>query len=220
MDSGNLLIPPSNIQNEALRDRRWRQIVEASVPLFTRQGFHQTTTRQMARAVGLSIGPLYEYVRTKEDVLLLTCHYVHTDLEGALRDALTAEGTAMSRLEHAIGAFIGIVDRLQDYIVFTYSESKSLGPGRVNVLLEREEAIAGIFADLLRQGIARGEFSLDPAEVPLTAHTIVVLGHMWAFRRWALRKQYNLEQYTAAQVKTIFGRLGPRPAAGEGGPNQ
>lgn len=215
MDSSNLTIPPSNIQNEALRDRRWRQIVEAAVPLFTRQGFHQTTTRQMARAVGLSIGTLYEYVRTKEDVLLLTCHYVHSDLEGALRDALKAEGTAAARLEHAIRAFIAIVDRLQDYIVFTYAESKSLGPGRINVLLEREEAIAGIFAELLREGADHGEFQLAETEVALTAHTITVLGHMWAFRRWALRKHYTLQQYTDAQVHTILSRLGAPPAAAQ-----
>lgn len=217
MDGSNPLVPPSNIQNEALRDKRWRQIVEATVPLFTRQGFHQTTTRQMAKAVGLSIGTLYEYVRTKEDVLLLTCHYVHADLEGALRDALQAEGTATQRLEHAVRAFIAIVDRLQDYIVFTYSESKSLGPGRIQVLLERETAITGIFADLLREGVARGEFRLEEDEVPLMAHTVTVLGHMWAFRRWALRRQYTLEQYTAAQVKTILSRLGAHPATSQGG---
>lgn len=215
MESGNVLIPPSNIQNEALRDRRWRQIVEAAVPLFTAQGFHQTTTRQIARAVGLSIGTLYEYVRTKEDVLLLTCHYVHSDMEGALRDALQTEGSVSARLRHAVRSFLQIVDRLQDYIVFTYQESKSLGPGRVRVLLEREESIAGIFADLMRQGMATGEFHLADSEVTLAAHTITVMGHMWAFRRWALRQEYTLEQYTAAQEQAILRRLGA--AADSGG---
>lgn len=203
----NLLGAPSNIQNEALRDRRWRQIVEASVPLFTRQGFHRTTTRQIARAVGLSIGTLYEYVRTKEDVLLLTCHYIHSDIEAALRETLQHHGSAQARLVHAIAAFLQIVDRLQDYIVFTYAESKSLGPGRIEVLLRREESITAIFADLLKEGSALGEFAVSEPEVPLLAHTIMVLGEMWAFRRWGLRHEYALAEYTRAQTQLILDRL-------------
>lgn len=211
----NLLPMRPTVQDGSLLDQRWRQIVEAAVPLFISKGFHATTTREIARAVGMSIGTLYEYVRSKEDVLLLVCHYIHSDFEAALRQALREEGTVRERLAVALRALIGIVDRLQDYVVLTYRESKALGSGRTGVLLRREEAITSIFADLIREGIDAGEFAVDPREVRLLAHTIMVLGEMWAFRRWALRHQYSLAEYTEHQVRHVLDRLrAPSPEPG------
>ena len=64
---------PTQVKNQALVAQRRRQIVDASVNLFIENGFHKTTTRQIARASGISIGSLYEYIATKEDVLYLVC---------------------------------------------------------------------------------------------------------------------------------------------------
>ena len=60
---------PTQVKNPDLVEKRRRQIVEAAAKLFIDQGFHKTTTRQIARAAGFSIGSLYEYVTSKEDVL-------------------------------------------------------------------------------------------------------------------------------------------------------
>ncbi len=50
---------PTQIKDPALVKRRRLQIVEAAVKLFIEKGFHKTTTRQIARASGFSIGSLY-----------------------------------------------------------------------------------------------------------------------------------------------------------------
>ncbi len=45
--------------------------------LFQEKGFHRATTREIAKAAGFSIGTLYEYIRTKEDVLYLVCDNIY-----------------------------------------------------------------------------------------------------------------------------------------------
>ena len=50
---------PTQIKNQDLVELRRRQIIDAAVQLFIEKGFHKTTTRQIARASGLSIGSLY-----------------------------------------------------------------------------------------------------------------------------------------------------------------
>jgi len=60
---------PTQVKNQDLVQRRRRQIVDAAVELFIQNGFHKTTTRQIAKAAGVSIGSLYEYVANKDDVL-------------------------------------------------------------------------------------------------------------------------------------------------------
>ena len=79
---------PTQVKNQALVAQRRRQIVDAAVNLFIENGFHKTTTRQIAQAAGISIGSLYEYIATKEDVLYLVCDAIHAEIEQGVAEAL------------------------------------------------------------------------------------------------------------------------------------
>jgi AcrR family transcriptional regulator len=46
------------------------KIERAAQQLFTRQGFHGTTVREIARKAGVSMGKLYLYYPTKEDIFI------------------------------------------------------------------------------------------------------------------------------------------------------
>ena len=47
---------------------RRRQIIEAAATLFSRHGFRGTTTREVARAVGVSEATVFKHFATKEDL--------------------------------------------------------------------------------------------------------------------------------------------------------
>jgi hypothetical protein len=36
------------------------------------------------------------------------------------------------------------------------------------------------------------------------AHNIMVLGEMWVFRRWTLKRDYSLEEYTEKQTALLL----------------
>ena len=59
----------SSVKDESLIEKRREQMIRGAVKLFKEKGFHRTTTREIAKEAGFSIGTLYEYIRTKEDVL-------------------------------------------------------------------------------------------------------------------------------------------------------
>jgi AcrR family transcriptional regulator len=46
------------------------KIEQAALALFTRRGFHGTTVREIARKAGVSMGKLYIYYETKEDIFI------------------------------------------------------------------------------------------------------------------------------------------------------
>jgi AcrR family transcriptional regulator len=46
------------------------KIESAALQLFTRKGFHGTTVREIAKKAGVSMGKLYIYYRTKEDIFV------------------------------------------------------------------------------------------------------------------------------------------------------
>jgi AcrR family transcriptional regulator len=55
--------------NDLLRDNRKLRIEKAAQTLFIKQGFHATSTRAIAARAGVSLGNVYNYYRTKEEIL-------------------------------------------------------------------------------------------------------------------------------------------------------
>ncbi|MGI9554080.1 MAG: TetR/AcrR family transcriptional regulator, partial [Thermodesulfobacteriota bacterium] len=66
-----------------------------------------------------------------------------------------------------------------------------------------------IFEEILLKGSKDGEFAIDKKDIRLIAHNIMVLGQMWAFRRWVIQKNYTLERYTEIQTSSILSRINP-----------
>ncbi len=207
---------PTQIKNQELVERRRRQIVDAAVELFLQNGFHKTTTRQIARAAGISIGLLYEYISTKEDILYLVCDAIHAEMRQAVTDALSRAEKGAHTLEAMIRGYLQVCHRMSDHILLIYQETQSL-PGKWRrIVLENEIHITGLFTNVLAEMVAKGELpALDDRTLDLLAHNISVIGHMWTFRRWYLACHYTIEEYTRLQTAFILGqyRQGmPEPA--------
>ena len=92
----------SRVKDKQLIELRRMEIVKAAVELFVRKGFHRTTVREIAQKFGMSVGTLYEYIRTKEDILYLVCDYIHTSVSERVRPSLEITGNTIVRLRNAI----------------------------------------------------------------------------------------------------------------------
>jgi hypothetical protein len=86
-----------------------------------------------------------------------------------------------------------------------YQETQSLPRQWQQRVLENELRITGLLVGVLARLSQSGELPhLDERSIELTAHNIVVMGHMWTFRRWFLGKHYRIEDYTALQTAAIL----------------
>jgi hypothetical protein len=62
-----------------------------------------------------------------------------------------------------------------------------------------------LFVEDLARLAASGELpGIKEEHIELAAHNIVVLGHMWTFRRWYLARHYSLENYIDQQTQFIL----------------
>ncbi len=195
---------PSLVKDPKLIEKRREQIIEAAVDLFIHKGFHKTTTREIAKASGFSIGTLYEYIESKEDVLYLVCDAIHAELETRLREAITFNGTGLKILKLALRSFFRVMDQMSDRVLLIYQETKSLPAETLRYVLRREEEIGAIFEEILNRGIADGSIHLEEKHVKLMAGNIMVLGEMWVFRRWSLKKHYTLDEYVDKQTELLL----------------
>ena len=55
--------------SQAYRNRRREQILHAALKCVATKGFHQTSMREICREAGLSFGAVYNYFRSKEEIL-------------------------------------------------------------------------------------------------------------------------------------------------------
>jgi AcrR family transcriptional regulator len=196
---------PTQVKNPELVERRRRQIADAAVQLFIEKGFHKTTTRQIAAAAGFSIGSLYEYFTSKEDILYLVCESIHAEVERGVTMVMSQAGGGEEALAAVIREYFRVCDRMSDFILLIYQETQSLPIQWQKRVLENELRITGLFIEALARIAGTGELpNLDERSLELTAHNIVVLGHMWTFRRWFLTRHYSIEDYIDLQTKLIL----------------
>jgi AcrR family transcriptional regulator len=200
----------SRVKDKQLIEVRRMEIVKAAVELFVRKGFHRTTVREIAQKFGMSIGTLYEYIRTKEDILYLVIDYIHSSVSERVRPSLKINGTARERLENAIRSYYAIIDEMQDYVIFLYQETKSLSHNARKYIFKSEEEMTSIFEEIILQGIEDETFSISKKDVKFLANEIMVTGQMWAFRRWIVQKNYTLERFIELKSALFIKELASR----------
>ncbi len=197
----------TQIKDKKLVEERRNQIVECAVKLFIKHGYHKTTTRMLAKETGLSIGSLYEYITTKDDVLYMVCMAIHNAVELALHDALDRSLGGRESLKEIIREYFLVCNRLSDYMLLMYQVTHLLPVERQRIVLNAELGITSLFIDSMQQLKTNGKLLLDDDVINLIGHNISVIGHTWAFRRWYFAKHFTIEQYIEKQTKFIMGFL-------------
>lgn len=196
---------PTQVKNPDLVARKRRQIADAAVQLFIKHGFHKTTTRQIARAAGTSIGSLYEYFTCKEDILYLVCETIHAEVERGVTEAMSLTAGGRDTLAKVIREYFKVCRRMSDFILLIYQETHSLPAQWQKRVLENELRITGLLVEVLAQIAASGDLpDLDDRRLDLAAHNIIVIGHMWTFRRWYLARHYSLDDYVELQTDFVL----------------
>jgi AcrR family transcriptional regulator len=149
---------------------------------------------------------LYEYFASKEDILYLVCELIHAEVERGVTEAMSKATGGRDALAAVIREYFEVCDRMSDFILLIYQESQSLPPQWQRRVLDNELRITGLFVEALARIAATGALpNLDERTIELVAHNIVVLGHMWTFRRWYLGRHYSIGDFTTLQTEFILG---------------
>jgi AcrR family transcriptional regulator len=202
---------PTKPGPDAIRAARaaWRrdQIITAAVGLLERRSFHQMSVSDLAEEAGISVGTVYQYVESKEDVLVM----VIVDILEAYRDAITpimADVTdPAERLHRVFRAYCGVVNSRRSAVVLGYGASRALPPSGRRKVMELETLTTGLLAECVQAGVKAKVFEAASAE--LVAWDLAILAHMWALKHWHLSKAFSFEDYVEVQWRTVLRALVP-----------
>jgi len=198
----------SSVKDQDLIKKRRDQMIQGAITLFKEKGFHRTTTREIAKESGFSIGTLYEYIRKKEDVLFLVCDSIYDEVRERMEFAMHLENPSKESLKEVMRSYYYLMDEMQEEILVLYQEIKGLNKETRKYVLQKEKDIVAMLEHVILSCLA-GEISQEKAA--LVANNIFVQGHMWGFRRWILQKQYTIEDYANSQIElNIHGIAGSK----------
>ena len=116
------------------------QIVEGALKLFYVRGFHPTTIREIADACNMSMGQLYHYISSKDDVLYLVHQYFHKKVfEFIKAQNIEQYDTPGEKLLSFIKANMTFASKNKKLIQFISTETKYLKKDYLNNVLKMEQ---------------------------------------------------------------------------------
>jgi len=185
----------SQVTDPSLVKQRRGQIVMAAVQLFSEKGFYRTTVKEIADRVGVSAGLIYQYVRDKEDLLLLSILDVLDSYAAEIPRATEGVGDPLERCCRAFRAYCEVVDDRREATVLAYRSTKSLPSERRQFIKDAETETNQMIERYIQDCIDSGLFRAIDAR--LTAYQMIMFAHAWALKYWSLGTHYELEDYVA-----------------------
>jgi AcrR family transcriptional regulator len=172
-------------------------LADTATRLFRAKGYHKTSTRDIATEAGMSVGAIYQYIRHKEDLVVLILQSFFEIYQKRIGSLVDAPGSATVRLHKVVDIYYRLLDEHHAKTDVLYHNFSGLGAQARNYLVDIEENVTGLMRRLLEQGIAEGAFR--PVNTHFLAHNIVSMGHMWALKRRRFRNIMTLDDYIREQ---------------------
>ncbi len=188
-------------------EKKW-EIVKAAAALFIKQGTVNTGVREIAEAGGITVGTLYHYFKSKEEII---ASFMDFAVLGT-NDFLRAAETRLANIEprEALKQAMRLIPRISPQrrrtsCSFWHQETRNLSHELRKRLLDNEFVLADVFEKIIKRGQQAGIFKVKNSW--LAAHNVIIMCDMWAFRRWALGHRMTAEQFKNEQIDFIFDGL-------------
>jgi AcrR family transcriptional regulator len=179
---------PSSAKDQDLIDKRQAQIREAACNLFFEKGFHGTSIREIATESKMSMGQLYHYISSKDDILFL----VYKHMQELWHGSLIAFGfedinDPLDKLIKAIQLTLDFPAKNKKLFQFVFTETKYLDKEHLKIILEMDNAnVSGFFKNLLIEVDKKYpiDYDLDLASKFITFNTLFLALRAWNLKEW------------------------------------
>lgn len=178
------------------------RIFKATLKLANQKGFHAMSLRDLCAESGMSMGGLYAYLNSKEELLTLIQEQGRAIVTQVMGDQLQGIEDAKQALDTAVRSHLYLSEVLQPWFFFSYMETRFFHAEEGKRAIAGELQTEAIFSDILERGMAAGAFSMsDPL---LVAAAIKALLQDWYLKRWKYkRRKISVDAYADFVISMI-----------------
>jgi AcrR family transcriptional regulator len=165
------------------------EILKSAAIAFRRLGYHGATVEQIAAALHMKKGTLYDYYRNKEEILL-ACHQYSLDrLLALLEEVEHSDAAPDEKLRRLIVSFVHtILDELHGTALFL--DLEALSAAHREIVVARRDQFDHGMRQVIQDGVQSGVFGHIDAKLL----SFAILGAVNWIPRW-----YNVEGPATSQ---------------------
>jgi AcrR family transcriptional regulator len=191
------------IKKEKVAVRNLVKILDAALAIGNAKGFASMSLRDLSSEAGLSMGALYSYISSKEELLDMIQQQGRIVVARVMSESLSGIDEPAEKLKTAIQVHLYLSEVMQPWFYFSYMETKNLPREAHRKAIESELLTEGIFAGIIEAGMASGVFrKVDPL---LSAALIKAMLQDWYLKRWKYeRRKVMVEQYGEFLVDLVL----------------
>ncbi|MBN1104773.1 MAG: TetR/AcrR family transcriptional regulator [Deltaproteobacteria bacterium] len=199
------------IKKEGLAVRNLARIFNAALTLSNQKGFKAMSLRNLSAEAGLSMGALYTYFKSKEELLHMILQQGRMVVKRVLQGQVEESDDPRIQLRRVIQAHLYLSEVMQPWFYFSYMETKNLAKEEQKKAMQAELFTEKILIEIMNKGRERGVFR--PVETKLAGAVIKAMLQDWYLKRWkyAVRK-ITVEKYASFVVGFVTRYLEPKPA--------
>ena len=182
------------VKKEKTVVKNLEKIFGAVLKISNRKGFKAMSMRDLSRESGLSMGALYTYFSSKDELVEMLQNQRRSISERILRQRVAEEKTMHGKLKAAIFSNLYLSEAMQPWYYFSYMEAKNLSKA------ERDKAVASdlnlerVIENIIVQGQEEGEFCKRDSQ--LTASLIQAMLQDWYLKRYKYtQRNISVDQY-------------------------
>ncbi|MBX6328743.1 MAG: TetR family transcriptional regulator [Pseudolabrys sp.] len=187
--------------------RRRPEIIEAAARVFAERGFHGTATQDIADLLGIRQASLYYYFPSKEAALEQVCLKGVEGFFEAAKLIAESNASARERLSLLINSHLSPLADRADFVKVFLNERQHLPTESRRRVGRWSRGLERIFEDVIRQGVAAGEFRAD---VNPRLAALAVLGMCNAAASWYRKENVGISRLSVEFARLIVEGLGKR----------
>jgi TetR/AcrR family transcriptional regulator, cholesterol catabolism regulator len=182
------------IKKEAVAVKNLAAIFHTTLRISNEKGFQTMSLRDLSRTSGLSMGALYSYFTSKDELLEMIQDQGRRLTLKILTDFIDVGSPPADMLRAAIRGHLYLTEVMQPWFYFSYMETKNLDKRRQKKAIEGELATEKLFIDILEEGVGQKVF--QAADPVMTASLLKAMLQDWYLKRWKYAgRRITVDQY-------------------------
>lgn len=196
------------VKKEATVVKNLQRIFDAVFKISYEKGFQAMSMRDLSREADMSMGALYAYFSSKEELLEIIQRQGRAIVNRAITVCLDAEASPDLKLRNLIRTHLYLSEIGRPWFYFTFMEAKNLSKKERDEVLAMESFTEKILVDILEEGSAKGIF--NQKDHRLTACMIKAMQQEWYLKRWKYSKRkISVDQYADFVLEFVNAFLKP-----------
>jgi TetR/AcrR family transcriptional regulator, fatty acid metabolism regulator protein len=135
---------------------KYQLILDAAVKVFARQGFHQSTVAQIAKAAGVADGTIYLYFKNKDDILFQFYEYKARQVFERFRRSVDEATHAVDKLRNLVRTHLSEFQNDIDMAIVYQVETHQHRRAAQEVIKEMSRMYRDIISEIVALGQQEG----------------------------------------------------------------